>query len=108
MVVIQVSFNEISYEKVCDYYNCYKPREWSPLKRLERAEGGFCIDIKNHKVDENDIFTKDSNAKIKQLRWVQRSLKTPMGWYGFSDDETNLLYDAIRNIYGEDQVTLLN
>ena len=108
MVVIQVLFNEISYEEVCDYYNRHKPNEWSPLQRLERAEGGFCIEIKNHKVDENDIFTKDPNAKIKQLRWFRKSLKTPTGWYEFSNDETMLLYDSICNVYGEDQVTLLN
>ena len=103
---VQVLFNEVSYERVCGYYNCYKPQEWKPLKRLERAEGGFCIDIKNYQADDKNIFTSDPNAKIKQIRWFNKCLKTQSGWYGFSDDEILLLYEAMYKIYGEDQVIL--
>ena len=103
---VQVLFDEILYERVCDHYNSHKPQEWEPLKRLERAEGGFCIDIKNYQVDNNNIFTLDPNARIKQMRWYRKCLKTPIGWYGFSDDEILSLYDAICKIYGEDQVIL--
>jgi hypothetical protein len=105
---VQVLFNEVSYERVCDYYNCHKPQEWKPLKRLERAEGGFCIDIDINKspTDEHNIFASGPNAKIKQLRWFCKCLKTPNGWYGFSDNEILLLYDGMCKIYGEDQVML--
>jgi hypothetical protein len=103
---IQVLFDIVSYEQVCEYYNDNKSNDWKPLRQLERAEGGFCIDIKNHPVDKNDIFANDPNAKIKQVRWVKKHLKTPIGWNGFNSDETMLLYESLRKIYGEDQVIL--
>ena len=96
---IQVLFNEVSYEDVCEYYNIHKPDTWSPLKRLERAEGGFAIDLQNPE-------SSDPNRKIKQLRWKNKYLHTPPGWIGFNDEEKILLYQSICNVYGNDKTIL--
>ena len=103
---IQVLFDEISYENVCNYYNHNKPDNWISLQRLERAEGGFSIDIQNHQPDPNDIFSYDPNAKIKQLRWNKKCLICPRGYNGFNIDETQLLFESLCNVYGKDQVIL--
>lgn len=103
---IQVLFDEISYEPVCDYYNNHKPEEWNPLCRLERAEGGFCIDFKNNHVDDKCIFSSDPNSKIKQVRWSRKCLKTPNGFYSLNNDEIRLLYESICKMYGDEQVIL--
>ena len=103
---IEVLFNEVSYENVCDYYNSHKPDEWNPLSRLDRAEGGFSIDIQNYQPDPHDVFSRDPNAKIKQVRWQRKKLLKPAGWVGFSCKETQLLYESLCYVHGQDQVIL--
>ena len=42
---IRVTMDNISYKNVCDYYNQNKPDDWKPIYKLDRVEGGFCIDV---------------------------------------------------------------
>ena len=102
---IQVLFNEVLYEKICDYYNFYKPKEWNQLKGLERAEGGFYIDIKHQVIDSNPL-SSNHFKKIKQLRWSNKCLITPIGWSNFTNNEITLLYHSLCHVYGENQVLL--
>jgi len=101
---IQVLFAEVSYDDVCNDYNNHKPDNWNPLQRLERAEGGFSIDI----TSPEHTQSVDPNARIKQLRWKNKYLHTPRGWIGFNDEELALLYQSICNVYGNTQVLLLH
>ena len=105
-MLIEVLFNEVSYEDVCDYYNSHKPDEWNPLSRLDRAEGGFSIDIQNYQPDTDNVFSRDPNAKIKQVRWQRKKLCKPAGLIGFSCKETQLLHESLCKVHGQDQVIL--
>ena len=109
---IRVSFDEVDYEDICDYYNAYKPYDWKPLRRLDRAEGGFYIDKIENPEDDNGVdeapyvFEKDPNKCIKQVRWYRKRLITPTGLHKFEPDEILLLYDAFLDNYQECEVFL--
>jgi len=100
MKYIEVHFDHIDYESVCNCYNARKPDNSPELKRLYRAEGGFRLDIKN---DEGD-YTCNNNS-IKQLRWYRKKLHTPIGMVAFDNDEHILLYDSLVSVYGNDKVS---
>jgi hypothetical protein len=90
---IKVLVDTIEYQPVLDYYNTNKPENEEPLERLDRAEGGFKIQIpsmKNKSVDEN--------SKIRQLRWSMGTLVSRSGWniyIGFTEKQTMMLYEAL-------------
>lgn len=100
MKQIKVSFHEIDYKTVCDYYNNNKPSDWEALERLDRAEGGFKINIKYN----NEI---EPNYNIKQLRWNQKKLVPHFNYPKFNDEELELLYKSLSHSYGNSQVFFL-
>lgn len=109
---IRVSFDEVDYDNICDYYNAFKPKSWKPLRKLKRAEGGFCIERAEQPEDDEGVdegayvFENDPNKKIKQLRWHRKRLITPPGLYVFEPEEILLLYDAFLDNYEENEVFL--
>jgi hypothetical protein len=86
------------YEKIIEKYNLIKPETWQPLQRLPRAEGGFQLEIP----DKKDIKTRNQNQKIKQLRWDKKCLVPYQYYLGFNDDETEILYHAMKSVFGND------
>ena len=77
-----------------EYYNANKPADEEPLERLNRAEGGFQIQIANKK---NDIC--DPNQRIRQLRWSRGRLVS--GEYiGFTQKQEAMLYEALVHALG--------
>jgi hypothetical protein len=98
---IKVLVGTISYEPVLEYYNSHKEAHEPPLQRLDRVEGGFKIDIPELK----DKYI-DENYKIQQLRWSRGYLKS-MEYFGFNGKQTLLLYHAIANALGENNVLLI-
>lgn len=101
---IRVLVLTMNYQAVCEWYNANKEKHWNPLERLNRAEGGFQIKL-------NDpvcccIPESNPNNYIKQLRWSNRRLIIPTGMYGFNSMELELLFKAMINIYGEDNIFL--
>jgi hypothetical protein len=100
---IKVFIDEIDNEtiqKVLDYYNSNKLDDEEPLQILDRCEGGFKIQIsymKNQMCNEND--------KIKQLRWHRKYL-TSKSYIDFKYKEKMLLYEALVNVLGSDNVLL--
>lgn len=102
MSTISVTFREIEYDPVCLHYNTHKSTDWNAIRRLDRIEGGFCIDL-NHSFNEDE----DANKRIAQVRWNQKQLITPFGCIGFTDKQTFLLYESLKSVYGEDQVKLI-
>jgi hypothetical protein len=93
-MIIQVLSPTISYQPVLDYYNAHKPHDEEPLERLDRAEGGFQIqlpEMKNKCVDEN--------RKIRQLRWANGKLVCGLH-IGFTEKQTIMLYEALVNALG--------
>lgn len=100
---IKVFVDEIDNEtiqKVLNYYNSNKLDDEEPLQILDRCEGGFKIQIsymKNQMCNEND--------KIKQLRWHRKYL-TSKSYIDFKYKEKMLLYEALVNVLGSDNVLL--
>lgn len=100
--MIGVTFKTISdqdYDKVCLYYNKQKKNDLPSLEKLDRIEGGFCIYFSTEKIDEN--------KKIRQLRWERQKLVTPIGCYGFKEEELLLLYESMKMTFGQDQVLFI-
>lgn len=91
------------YEKIIKKYNEIKPETWQPLQRLPRAEGGFQLEI----LEKQDIKCRNQNQKIKQLRWDKKCLVPYQYYLGFNHRETELLYHAMKSVFGEN-VTLEN
>lgn len=94
---------EAQNEKIIEKYNEIKPETWQPLQRLSRAEGGFQLEIP----DKKDIKCRNQNQKIKQLRWDKKCLVPYQYYLGFNDRETEILYHAMKSVFGEN-VTLEN
>jgi hypothetical protein len=95
--------NSIENEKIQEilgYYNSKKSHDEEPLEILERCEGGFKIKITNMKNE-----SLDDNKKIKQLRWSKGFLLSK-NYTGFTEKETVLLYEALVEILGMDNVVL--
>jgi hypothetical protein len=90
-------------QQILDYYNNNKDVNEAPLQILDRAEGGFKIDIPPEKwvIDDyfrfpNPIFI-DENNKIRQLRWKKKRLES-CGYIGFTLKQNKLLYDAFVHV----------
>ena len=94
-MTIQVLQEMITYQPILDYYNSRKEEGESPLRRLDRAEGGFQIDIPQEqwKKDSNGFI--DENYKIRQLRWNREGCLVSGGYITFTEKQGNLLYEAL-------------
>lgn len=97
----------IDYDLVTKYYNKHKAESWNLLYKLDRLEGGFCIDIKNYEPNPQNRMSYDANAKIKQLRWKKGVLYTPSGFNCFNSDESALLLSSLQSIYGIEKAFLV-
>ena len=82
--------------------NNNKEKHEMPLEELNREEGGFKIRLP-------EMYDKDcdENEKIKQLRWNKGYLVQHLFYETFSEKETILLYNALVNVLGKDNVLLL-
>jgi hypothetical protein len=96
-MTIKVLIDSFSFEElkqIIDYYNNHKQPVEEQLEELNRAEGGFKIQITELKsIDCNE------NKKIKQLRWDKKSLVSK-GNIGFTENEEKLLYKSMVQILG--------
>lgn len=108
---ISVKFDSISKDEVNEvvkYYNENKLLENNNLQALDRAEGGFKININQC----DDVH--QSNDSIKQLRWGRGKILSSTvfefsryrEYNDFTNDEKRLLYDALCSVFGEDKVSL--
>lgn len=93
-MTIQVLPETINYQPVLDYYNSHKEEGEQPLKRLDRAEGGFQIDIPEEQWEKDYRGYTDANKKIRQLRWnYEGCLVAP--YINFTAKQGMLLYEAL-------------
>ena len=102
---IAVEFEKINndqYDQVIKYYNENKADDWNPINKLDRAEGGFQIELKENEIVNKNI--KDPNYLIKQLRWSNKKLTT--NFIPFNEQETKILWYALQNVF-HDKVKLL-
>ena len=85
------------YDPILNYYNEKREEGSEELQLLNRAEGGFMIEIPENKNEE------DSNNRIRQLRWSNFCLVSDI-YIGFNDKQLDLLYEALVDYLGEDMV----
>ena len=97
---IKVAILTVDYNNVCNYYNQHKPSNFKEIKRLDRVEGGFCIDLQ---IQDNKL---DVNESIKQVRWYNQHLLTKWMYVPFSAEETKLLFESLVSVYGNDKIFL--
>jgi hypothetical protein len=88
-------------QEIVKKYNEVKPPNWPPLQILERAEGGFQIEIPEKK----DIKCGNENDKIKQLRWRNKALVGYSRYPTFNQVELQLLLRAMCSVLGDNVYT---
>jgi hypothetical protein len=88
-------------QEILKKYNEMKPENWPPLQILERAEGGFQIEIPEKK----NIKCANENDKIKQLRWKNKALVCYNRYPIFNHVELQLLYKAMSSVLGDNVYT---
>jgi hypothetical protein len=87
--VTATSIDAETFRAIINYYNTNKPEDEEPLERLNRAEGGFKIQIASKK-----HLVCDDNLKIRQLRWSRGELVS-CGYIGFTAKQEAMLYEAL-------------
>lgn len=92
------SYTNSELSNVLDYYNSKKKNTDKPLQELDRAEGGFQIEL--DKIEGND-----PNKRIKQLRWTSKRLCCLI-YIDFTNDEKKLLYESLCHVFGNENVIL--
>lgn len=102
---IQVNVDTIDYSQVINYYNNHKLDFEKPLKRLERYEGGFEIELDEKSLEKysRDMIINE-NIRTRQLRWRDRCLITYSLSSRFTEYQLNLLFESIKNSIGEQNV----
>jgi hypothetical protein len=102
------------YEPICDYYNANKPADWAPLSKLQRSEGGFQIDLNTEEKKRSLEWAKrigglppDNNDIIRQLRWTGKGFLKSEFNIGFTEEQTQLLFQALQHSLGEGQVLMV-
>ena len=96
-ICLKVNILPNGYTPILDYYNNNRGEDTEELQELNRLEGGFMIKIPENK-DE-----PDANDRIRQLRWSNLRLVSDI-YIGFNDEQLNLLYEALVNYLGENNV----
>ena len=101
--VIAVNINSIpiDYEPILNYYNEHRPDGSPVLEELDRMEGGFKI-----RLPEIPGYSIDPDCKIAQLRWARGHLIP--GYIGFTREEKSLLFEALCNVLGENNVSYIS
>lgn len=89
-------------EEILQYYNTYKPDASEPLHQCDGG-GGFMIAVKG----ANPKIMHKSQC-IKLLRWHKNILVTYIDYAGFSEEEEQLLYIAMVNVLGGENVKRFN
>lgn len=97
MSYVSVKFNIIipqNYKDVVSEYNKLKPSSFAPISNVEHvdAAGGFEI--------------ADEGIRTKQVSWHKKGLRTKDMFHPFSEDEVRLLYNAMIQVFGIDQIVL--
>lgn len=102
--MIRVLQTTVDYAAVIKHYNSIKDKTDAPLQKLDRAEGGFKLDIPPKDLDQGQQYHDDTNDKIKQLRWKNKCLVVQPGMQGFNANELWYLFSALKMSMGDENV----
>lgn len=110
MPIIQVLVETVNYQDILNCYNSIKKEDDAPLKRLDRTEGGFQIDLPKDKWKKDPYMNNltDANDKIKQLRWSNGKLLSYGSHPQFNLEEYMLLYEALVRVLPPGKVLLID
>ena len=97
MSYISVKFNIIipqNYKDVVSEYNKIKPTSWEPITKIEDtdAAGGF-------EIDQGGV-----GLRRKQVSWHKKGLRTNAFANPFSEEEVELLYNAMIKVFGVEKI----
>ena len=92
--VLVDTITKVTKQKILDFYNANKEKGEAPLQNLDRAEGGFKIDLPENEWKKDYLGYFESNGKIRQERWREGRLVS-CGFKGFTMKQYMLLYDAM-------------
>lgn len=106
MFTIKLNSKTIDYNAVINYYNQHKTSDMNDIAELDRIEGGFKIYKSNLSSDNKSL--KDENKLIHQLRWHKGYLCSYGSYTSFNNEQLQLLFNALINCYGKDNVTTTN
>jgi hypothetical protein len=101
------------YKPICDYYNANKPTDWTSLTKLDCYERGFTVDLTPEELKQSLEWRKnigglfDDNDTIRQLRWTGNGFLKNQGYIGFTEEQTRLLFQALKESLGDDQVIMV-
>ena len=84
-------------QEIVKKYNEIKPPNWLALEILQRAESGFQIEIPANK----NVKCTNQNEKIKQLRWMNKTLVCHRNYPTFNEAELQLLFRAMHSVLGD-------
>ena len=95
------------YRDILNYYNANKPYNWKDLRKAGVYEGGFEVPKNESEIEELQKRYRylDPNERVRQLRWSNGRLLS-LGHFPLSDEETLLLYQALKHVLGESLVEL--
>jgi hypothetical protein len=92
--VLVQTINKETFQKILDFYNSNKEEGEASLKLLDRAEGGFKIELPEKEWEKDDRGFIDANKKYRQERWCKGRLISS-GHKGFTEKQYMLLYEAL-------------
>jgi hypothetical protein len=92
--VLVDTITKVTKQKILDFYNANKEAGEAPLQNLDRAEGGFKIDLPENQWKKDYLGYTGSNEKIRQERWSKGILDS-CGYVGFTMKQYMLLYEAM-------------
>ena len=105
MSYISVNFKIIipqNYKDVVSEYNKIKPLSWEPISNIEHVDAAGGFEIPFSSTNDNNRF------RTKQVCWHKTGLRTKALFDPFSEDEVELLYNAMIKVFGIDKIVLKN
>ena len=105
--VLTDTLPENGYREILYYYNSNKPDNWKNLRQAGVYEGGFEVSKNESEIEELQKRYRylDPNEKVRQVRWSNGRL-LGLGHLPLLEEETLLLYQALKHVLGENLVEL--
>jgi hypothetical protein len=110
--IISKSLIKSNSGPIYNYYNTNKPDDWMPLRMLRQSEYGFQIELTPQEIHAGLAWAKFNkreftvNDTIRKLILTDDGYLKSQGNIGFTEEQTKLLYMALKHSLGEDKVII--
>lgn len=108
--IISKSLIKTNSGPIYDYYNTHKSDDWMPLRMLRQSEYGFQIELTPQEIHTGLAWAKFNkrefyvNDTLRKLILTDDGYLKSQGNIGFTEEQTKLLYMALKHSLGGDQV----